>query len=83
MKLSLSPQLGLCGWLSNAFSPSTPTLDFNVTSTQSLLKQDALELVEKVIAVVRRRRSPKAVETFEQAQFLLDYIEHLRSLHID
>lgn len=79
MKLNLSSQLGLCGWLGNAFSPSTPTLDSNVT----VLKQDALELVEKVIAVVRRRRSPKAVETFEQAQFLLDFIEHLRSLHID
>ena len=40
---------------------------------------DALHLVEKVIAVMRRRRSIKAIETYEQVRFLLEYVEFLRS----
>ncbi|KIK67004.1 hypothetical protein GYMLUDRAFT_37035 [Collybiopsis luxurians FD-317 M1] len=81
-------KLGLCGWLGNNVNPSiTKSLchaipsDTDVVSTEGALKQDALELLERVIAVVRRRRSVKAVETYEQAQFLLDFIEHLRLLH--
>ncbi|KAE9401597.1 phosphatases II [Gymnopus androsaceus JB14] len=80
-------KLGLCGWLGDVSSPVTSTSkslssttlsDAAPEKTQNLINQDALELVEKVIAVVRRRRSVKAIETFEQAQFLIDFIEHLR-----
>ncbi|KAJ4468235.1 hypothetical protein J3R30DRAFT_1686976 [Lentinula aciculospora] len=81
-------KLGLCGWLNDASSSvismskssSSATDGANMPLLQSLLKQDTLELVEKVIAVVRRRRSVKAVETYEQVQFLVDFIEHLRTL---
>lgn len=38
-----------------------------------------MQLVERVIAVVRRRRSPKAVETYEQVKFLVDFVELLRT----
>ena len=38
-----------------------------------------MRLVERVISVVRRRRSPKAIETYEQVKFLVDFVEHLRS----
>ncbi|KAI0356307.1 phosphatases II, partial [Trametes cingulata] len=37
-----------------------------------------MRLIERMIAVVRRRRSPKAIETYEQVKFLADYIEFLR-----
>ncbi|KAJ4498342.1 hypothetical protein C8R41DRAFT_878070 [Lentinula lateritia] len=83
-------KLGLCGWLGDepsiATSPSdssstTLPCDGEIASPQNPLNQDTLQLVEKVIAVVRRRRSVKAVETYEQAQFLVDFIEHLRSSH--
>ncbi|KAI0371045.1 phosphatases II [Pilatotrama ljubarskyi] len=37
-----------------------------------------MRLIERMIAVVRRRRSPKAVETYEQVKFLVDYINFLR-----
>lgn len=36
-----------------------------------------LDLVERVIGVVRRRRSLKAVETFEQVRFLVSFVQHL------
>ena len=36
-----------------------------------------VELVQKVLMVVRRRRSLKAIETYEQVRFLVDYIEYL------
>lgn len=36
-----------------------------------------VQLVERAIAVVRRRRSLKAVETYEQVKFLVDFVEHL------
>ncbi|KAF5389368.1 hypothetical protein D9757_004372 [Collybiopsis confluens] len=73
-------KLGLCGWLSDKPSPVASPSDLLSNSTEFNIRQDALELLEKVIAVVRRRRSVKAIETFEQAQFLLDFIEYLRSL---
>lgn len=41
-------------------------------------RYDTVRFVERVIAVVRRRRSMKAVETYEQVKFLVDFVEHLR-----
>jgi hypothetical protein len=43
------------------------------------VRRDALLLVERAIALVRRRRSVKAVETYEQVRFLLEYVEYLRA----
>jgi len=40
--------------------------------------KDTLSFVQAVIALVRRRRSMKAVETYEQVQFLVDYVDYLR-----
>lgn len=36
-----------------------------------------LQLIERVLTVIRRRRSLKAVETYEQVRFLVEYIEYL------
>lgn len=41
-------------------------------------ERDSVALVERVIAVVRRRRSIKAIETFEQVRFLVDFVDYLR-----
>ncbi|KAJ3975192.1 hypothetical protein EV361DRAFT_538575 [Lentinula raphanica] len=76
-------KLGLCGW-SSTDSIRLPLTSQFPTSVQSCdgeasVKKDTLELVERVIAVVRRRRSMKAIETYEQVQFLVDFIEYLKS----
>ena len=38
----------------------------------------ALQLVLRVIDVVRHRRSPRAVETAEQVHFLLEYVRYMQ-----
>ncbi|KAG1769322.1 phosphatases II, partial [Suillus occidentalis] len=42
------------------------------------VRRDTLQLVERAITVVRRRRSVKAVETLEQVRFLTEYVDWLR-----
>jgi protein-tyrosine phosphatase len=42
------------------------------------VRRDTLQLTERAIAVMRRRRSVKAVETLEQVQFLAEYVDYLR-----
>jgi protein-tyrosine phosphatase len=61
-------KLGLCGWPSD----EPPTL------LAGGVRQDTLQLVERVIGIARRRRSIKAVETYEQVKFLVDFVEYLR-----
>lgn len=41
---------------------------------------DALDLLERVVYIIRRQRSVKAIETYEQVRFLLEFIEHLRTV---
>ena len=65
-------KLGLCGWLPSNLSVPTPASHLGEVCA------DTLCLVERLIGVVRRRRSPKAVETYEQVLFLVEYIEYLR-----
>ena len=60
-------KLGLCGWVDDP-SPTNPDEPYTV-----------IEYVERVISYVRRRRSAKAVETYEQVQFLVEYVEFLRA----
>ena len=64
-------KLGLCGWLDTA--------DFQqADDTSGGVPPETMRLVERLIGVVRRRRSPKAIETYEQVKFLVDYVEFLR-----
>jgi hypothetical protein len=63
-------KLGLCGWV--------PTNDNSDTRDEGQVRRDTLEQVERVIGVVRRRRSLKAIETYEQVKFLVGYVDHLR-----
>jgi hypothetical protein len=63
-------KLGLCGWLRD---------DHPATLLAGGIRLDTVELVERVIGIARRRRSIKAVETYEQVQFLVDFVEYLRA----
>ncbi|KAG8715629.1 hypothetical protein FRC11_002181 [Ceratobasidium sp. 423] len=42
--------------------------------------RDNMELLERVVYIIRRQRSVKAIETYEQVRFLLEFIEYLRDL---
>ena len=65
-------RLGLCGWLDNCRAPI-------VTMAEDAFPNDEiLAYVERVISFVRRRRSMKAIETYEQVKFLVDYIDYLQ-----
>jgi hypothetical protein len=64
-------KLGLCGWVSA--SESVEPAD------EGQVRRDTLEQVEKAIGVVRRRRSLKAIETYEQVKFLVGYVDYIRS----
>ncbi|KAF8972953.1 protein-tyrosine phosphatase-like protein [Flammula alnicola] len=66
-------RLGLCGWVDGG----NPNL-CSERDREKVPHADSISFVEKVIALVRRRRSMKAVETYEQVKFLVDYVEHLR-----
>jgi len=65
-------KLGLCGWASNteAYHPEA--------AHEGWVRRDTLEQVERVIGIVRRRRSLKAIETYEQVKFLVGYVDYLR-----
>lgn len=52
----------------------SPSLDIGV----GLVRKDTVQLVERVIKVLRKRRSMKAIETYEQVKFLADFVEYLR-----
>lgn len=66
-------RLGLCGW----FDQRTP-VSSNLITQDKVQDQDTVAFVEKVIALVRRRRSMKAIETYEQVEFLVNYVNYLR-----
>jgi protein-tyrosine phosphatase len=64
-------KLGLCGWIeTGASAPGT-------------VRRDTLQLVERMISSIRRRRSVKAIETYEQVKFLVDYVEFLRERPVE
>ena len=48
------------------------------TGMPGMVRRDTLQLVERMIGSIRRRRSVKAIETYEQVKFLVDYVEFLR-----
>ncbi|KZT27984.1 phosphatases II [Neolentinus lepideus HHB14362 ss-1] len=61
-------KLGLCGWI-----------ETDPVSQSDEIRRDTMQLVERVIALIRRRRSTKAIETYEQVKFLVDFVEYLRA----
>lgn len=85
-------KLGVCGWIETDVSPG-PTDASEVEATRggdspeeklrwdstTVVRRDTLQMVERVIGVVRRRRSVKAIETLEQVQFLVEYVDYLRA----
>jgi len=81
-------RLGLCGWPEEVerYSGSTGDAAVKVTIKNDQRKEQhssTLDFVKSVIALVRRRRSMKAIETYEQVEFLVEYVEHLRNLFND
>lgn len=64
-------KLGLCGWLDT-------DVDSSLQRAEQEVDQETMRLVERLISVVRRRRSPKAIETYEQVRFLVEYVTFLR-----
>jgi protein-tyrosine phosphatase len=78
-------KLGLCGWIETDLryrSRQGTTGEWTIGGvsayTEGGVRRDTMQLVERVIDVVRKRRGPKAVETYEQVKFLVDYVEYLR-----
>jgi hypothetical protein len=63
-------KLGLCGWASAS--------DHTEPTDEGRVRRDTLEQVERAIGIVRRRRSLKAIETYEQVKFLVGYVDYLR-----
>lgn len=63
-------KLGLCG--------RAPAGDNVEEADGGQVRRDTLEQVEKAIGIVRRRRSLKAIETYEQVKFLVGYVDYLR-----
>jgi protein tyrosine phosphatase len=82
-------KLGLCGWIETEVHPgdgmvSTVNADHMERSlggsATGIIRRDTVKMVERVVKVVRTRRSIKAVETYEQVKFLVDFVEHLRQV---
>ncbi|GLB37237.1 putative protein tyrosine/serine/threonine phosphatase activity [Lyophyllum shimeji] len=78
-------RLGLCGWVEGDYFPPSASPDEKLSSgiqpaapSNGGPRKNTVQFVEHVISVVRRRRSLKAVETYEQVQFLVDFVEYLR-----
>ncbi|KAI0674834.1 hypothetical protein C8Q78DRAFT_504163 [Trametes maxima] len=72
-------KLGLCGWLDTNDNDVSTGEDVDGDSDRpAAVDPETMRLVERLISVVRRRRSPKAIETYEQVRFLVDYIVFLR-----
>ena len=63
-----------CGWMLK-LGLLGPLIDIHDTLAQSASAEMAL--VEKVIQVVRKRRSAKAIETPQQVHFILMYVNWL------
>ena len=72
-------KLGLCGWVDDASRLKSATSeDLSDWDASLPIRKDSMQLVERVISIIRRRRSPKAVETYEQVRFLVDFVEFQR-----
>lgn len=73
-----------CGWMfkMNLVTPDEPAPPVSVPGSE---ESHALSMVLKLVEVIRSRRSVRAIETAEQARFLMDYVrfvyrqEHARA----
>jgi protein-tyrosine phosphatase len=70
-------KLGLCGAVRGSLGRGNGNIGGFLPGGG--VRRDTLELVERIVSVVRRRRSIKAIETYEQVRFLVDFVEFLRS----
>ena len=78
-------KLGLCGWTDPPPGECDTSTEFmvsrDIAPSQTLegeqVSQEKMRLIERLISVVRRRRSLKAIETYEQVRFLVEYVEFL------
>lgn len=57
----------------------TPELQVNGEKVKELEHQIIMSIVERVVAMIRSRRGLKAIESFEQVQFLAVYVGWLRA----
>ncbi|TBU40914.1 phosphatases II [Dichomitus squalens] len=78
-------KLGLCGWTipphgvgDTSQAAPVSSGDVSCQERSERVSRETMRLVERLISVVRRRRSLKAIETYEQVKFLVDYVEFLR-----
>jgi protein-tyrosine phosphatase len=76
-------KLGVCGWFQRRIDKAAHSADDNnqmprlVVTGSGEHAQEVLQYVGRVIGIVRARRSTKAVETYEQVKFLVEYVEYL------
>ncbi|KAG1870555.1 hypothetical protein C8R48DRAFT_670894 [Suillus tomentosus] len=68
-------KIGLYGWINVDLSPNPAE---GADGLDNYVRRDILQLVERAITVVRRRRSVKAIETLKQVRFLTEYADFLR-----
>jgi hypothetical protein len=72
-------KLGLLGWLETDPAPAPQKGEQQPQQQQAHLRRDTLALVQRAISVLRARRSTKAIETYEQVRFLVEWVEYLRA----
>lgn len=79
--MNSGPSDGPCATLSACTEPpsaSPAASDASACATRAANESvHVLQVVLKVIDIVRKRRSPKAIETAEQARFLVEYVRFL------
>ncbi|KAL8290286.1 hypothetical protein RQP46_003225 [Phenoliferia psychrophenolica] len=71
--------IGRAGLVSCCWMIKCGLLGLDLSLKGDAARVEAMRIVERVIEVVRRRRSVKAIETPQQVHFLLDYISYLQS----
>lgn len=78
-------RLGLCGWIQEQSEQTDQALCDTCGMISSATESarhihQVVHYLRRVIGIVRSRRSTKAVETYEQVKFLVEYVEYLRHL---
>lgn len=66
-----------CAWVFKMGLVSRASQCHKYPSPTSCRQADVLDIVLRLIEIVRKRRSPKAIETAEQVRFLGDYVTFL------
>ncbi|KAL5484995.1 hypothetical protein ACEPAI_7637 [Sanghuangporus weigelae] len=73
LQTQAAPNLSSMANQNNQISNSLTSLQANVPR----VCRGTLQLVERALIVIRRRRSLKAIETYEQVRFLVEFIVHI------